>query len=110
MKNKIKFNLDTPDFRKKWQLENEIDFQKHIKAFDEWILENLKNLYTKEKPEDLTEDERFSLAYHAGVKANWFMVDGKFKGQTEPCGIIKSDGKWVVLTKDDVKVLNQNYD
>jgi hypothetical protein len=70
------------------------------KAFDDWILENLKNLYPKDNPEDLTEDERFSLAYHAGVKVNWFMVDGKFKTQTEKCGIIKDGDKWVVLTEN----------
>jgi hypothetical protein len=29
------------------------------------------------------------------------MVDGKFKGQTEKCGIIKDGDKWVVLTHND---------
>ncbi len=93
----VRFSVDTPSLYEEWNSENEEQFQKTIKAFDMWILENIKTAYPKEKPEDLTEDEKFSLAYHAGVKANWFMVDGKFQGQTEPCGIIKPDGKWVVM-------------
>ena len=97
MESEIKFNTNTPSLYEGWNSENEQEFQKTIKAFDGWILENIKTAYPKEKPEDLTENERFSLAYHAGVKANWFMVDGKFKGQTEPCGIIKPDGKWVIM-------------
>ena len=97
MENNINFNINTPNLYKEWTDENEREFQKTLKAFDEWVLYNIKNAYPKEKPEDLTEDEKFSLVYHAGVKANWFMVDGKFKGQTEPCGIIKPDGKWVVM-------------
>lgn len=101
----VRFSADTPNFYKQWSVDSEKELQKHIKAFDEWILENLETLYPKEKPEDLTENERFSLAYHAGVKANWFMVDGKFQGQTEPCGIIKDGDKWVVLTKDGGKIM-----
>lgn len=92
----FEYKSDRPLYES-WSVENEKIIQNTIKAFDAWILENLKSLYSKESPDDLTEDERFALVHHAGAKTTWFMVDGKFKGQTEPCGIIKPDGKWVVM-------------
>lgn len=95
----VRFSADTPDFCKDWTVDHEKEYE-IINWFNQWIENNLKSVLTKENAEDLTEDERFSLAYSAGAKFNWFMVDGKFKGQTEPCGIIKDGDKWVVLTKD----------
>lgn len=97
----VQFSADAPDFCKKWQLDNENDFQNTLNIYNNWISDNLKSVSTKQKAEDLTEDERFALAYSAGVKCNWLMVDGKFKGQTEKCGIIKDGDKWVVLTHND---------
>ena len=99
MENNPKFKLDLPNPHTDWTVDHEKEYE-IINWFNQWINDNLKTAAIKEKAEDLTEDERFAMAYSAGVKFRWLMVDGKMKGETEKCGIIKDGDKWVVLTEN----------
>ena len=54
------------------------------------------------EPSELTEDERFAIAYFAGVPVYWRLGEGdKMKASTAPCAIVKVNGKFIVGHKDE---------
>lgn len=90
---------------KNWDVDKETLYHgissNYIDIYFDFIEMNLKSAIDKERREDLTPDEEFALAYSAGVRVDNFAVDGVRKYRTEPCGIFKDGGKWVVLTHND---------
>ena len=95
----VRFSADTPALYEKLNVGHEKEYE-IINHFHDFISNSLKSVSIKEKREDLTQDEEFALAYSAGVKINTMIVDGKFKMQTENCGIVKDGDKRVVLTEN----------
>jgi len=104
-----KFNFELSGFDadfEKFREEVHEATQNHISNFNKFIHDNMVSAVSKERSE-LTQNEEFALAYSAGARLISSMgVDGNFKIQTEPVGIIKDGDNWVVLTKDNGWILN----
>lgn len=55
------------------------------------------------EPSELTENERFAVAYFAGVPIHWRFGEGDtLKAKTNPCAIAKVGGKFIVGHKDEI--------
>lgn len=95
MTKKINFNVerDGPD------MEAEFDI---LMEFHKKLYNDIETANKKEYTSDLTEDEKFALAYSAGVSIESIMNDGKFKFRSEPCGLYKHNGEWRVVTKSNL--------
>lgn len=102
--------IDAPDYTGKpdkirpklnFEYKSDVVAEDYTKIIYDFIGDNLKSALKKDNVEDLTEDEKFTIAFSAGVSVNRLVVDDKFNLRTEPCGFIKDGDKWVVLTKNE---------
>lgn len=73
-------------------------------AYTRWRDDLMKTVETTadvERAEDLTEAQKFAIAYTSGARASYESDERGLNGvvTTEPCAICKMDGKWRVFTQ-----------